>query len=135
MGISRIMGRVFSDSDNGSAVPVALINQTFARRFFPDENPIGQHLRFGSANPWITIVGIVGDVRGFGLDKQPSSEIYLFYQQKSPVPFNSLKSLRLVVRTTDDPNSIASAALGAVRELDKDLPLPRARTMETVLAA
>ena len=70
MGISLIIGRVFSDSDDLSAVPVALINQTFARRFFPNENPIGQRLRFGSANPWITIVGIVGDVRGFGLSRQ-----------------------------------------------------------------
>jgi len=135
MGIPIIAGRVFSDTDAASAAPVALINQSFARRFFPNESPIGQHLRFRSADPWITIVGIVGDVRGFGLDKQPSSEIYLFYQQKSPVPFNSLSSLRLVIRTADDPNSIASAALGAVRELDKDLPLPQARTMETVLAA
>jgi putative ABC transport system permease protein len=134
MGIPIIAGRAFSDADDASAAPVALINQCFARRFFPNENPIGQHLRFRSANPWITIVGIVGDVRGFGLDKQPSSEIYLAFQQSS-LPYNPLSSLRLVVRTADDPNSIASAALGAVRELDKDLPLPQARTMETVLAA
>jgi ABC-type antimicrobial peptide transport system permease subunit len=77
----------------------------------------------------------VGDVRGFGLDKQPSSEIYLTYQQQSPLPYNPLSRLSLVVRTADDPNSIASAALGAVRELDKDLPLPQTRTMETVLGA
>jgi predicted permease len=135
MGIPIVAGRVFSDADAASAAPVALINQSFAHRFFPNESPIGQRLRFRSANPWMTIVGIVGDVRGFGLDKQPSSEIYLFYQQQSPLPYNTLSSLRLVVRTADDPNSIASAALGAVRELDKDLPLPQARTMETVLAA
>jgi putative ABC transport system permease protein len=135
MGIPIIAGRVFSDTDAASAAPVALINQSFAHRFFPNENPIGQHLRFQSANPWITIVGIVGDVRGFGLDKQPSSEIYLFYQQQSPLPYNPLSSLRLVVRTVDNPSSIASAALEAVRELDNDLPLPEARTMETVLAA
>jgi predicted permease len=135
MGIPIIAGRAFSDADDASATPVALINQSFARRFFPDENPIGQHLRFRSANPWITIVGIVGDVRGFGLDKQPSSEIYLAFQQQSSLPYNPLSSLRMVVRTAGDPNSIAPAALEAVRELDKDLPLPQARTMETVLSA
>jgi putative ABC transport system permease protein len=135
MGIPIIAGRVFSEADAASAAPVALINQSFAHRFFPNESPIGQHLRFRSANPWITIVGIVGDVRGFGLDKQPSSEIYLFYQQQSPLPYNPLSRLSVVVRTADDHSSIAPAALGAVRELDKDLPLPQARTMETVLAA
>src|SRR5499426_616402 len=83
MGIPIIAGRAFSDADDASATPVALINQSFARRFFPNESPIGQHLRFRSENPWITIVGIVGDVRGFGLDKQPSSEIYLAFQQQS----------------------------------------------------
>jgi putative ABC transport system permease protein len=83
----------------------------------------------------ITIVGIVGDVRGFGLDKQPNSEIYLHYQQQSLVPYNPLPHMHLVVRTFGDPSDIATAVLGAVRELDKDLPLPPARTMETVLAA
>jgi putative ABC transport system permease protein len=135
MGIPLIAGRVFSDTDDGSATPVALINQTFAHRFFPNENPIGQHLRFGSVNPWITIVGIVGDVRGFGLDKQPNSEIYLPYQQQKFLPYNPLPRMHLVVRAAGDPNGIAAAVLGSVRELDKDLPLPQARTMETVLAA
>jgi putative ABC transport system permease protein len=135
MGIPIIAGRAFSDADDASTAPVALINQSFARRFFPNENPFGRHLRFGSANPWITIVGIVGDVRGFGLDKQPSSEIYLAFQQQSSLPYNPLSNLRLIIRTAGDPNSIAPAALAAVRELDKDLPLPEARTMETVLAA
>ena len=74
-------------------------------------------------------------MRGFGLDKQPNSEIYLHYQQQSLVPYNPLPHMHLVVRTFGDPSDIATAVLGAVRELDKDLPLPPARTMETVLAA
>jgi putative ABC transport system permease protein len=135
MGVPLVAGRLFSDTDDGSAAPVALVNQTFVRRFFPSENPIGQHLRFGAANPWITIVGIVGDVRGFGLDKQPNSEIYLSYQQQKFLPYNPLANMHLVVRTAGDPNGLAAAVLGAIRELDKELPLPTARTMETVLAA
>ena len=135
MGIPLIKGRAFSATDDGSAMPVALINQSFARRFFPNENPIGQHLRFESKSPWITIVGIVGDVRGFGLDKEAKSEIYLPYQQQSFLPYISLSRMHLVVRTTGDPNGIAAAALESVREIDKDLPSPQARTMETVLAA
>ena len=135
MGIPLIKGRAFSATDDGSATPVALINQSFARRFFPNENPIGQHLRFESKSPWITIVGIVGDVRGFGLDKEAKSEIFLPYQQESFLSYNPWAHMHLVVRTTGDPNAIAAAALASVREIDKDLPSPQARTMETVLAA
>jgi putative ABC transport system permease protein len=134
MGIPIISGRAFADTDDGSAIGVALINQSFARRFFPNENAIGQHLRFDSASPWITVVGIVGDVRGFGLDKEPKSEIYLPYQQQSFLRYNPSR-MHLVVRTTGDPNAFATAMLESVREIDKDVPRPQARTMETFLAA
>ena len=138
MGIPLVAGRAFSEADNSSAPAVAMINQMFAHRFFPNENPVGQRLKFDSSktpNPWITIVGVVGDVRGFGLDKQPSSEIYLAYQQpnvwdRSPLPY-----LYLVVHTAGEPNSAAASVLGAVHEFDKNLPLPRAQTMEDILAA
>jgi len=138
MGIPLVAGRAFSEADNSSAPAVAMINQMFARRFFPNENPIGQRLRFDSKktpNPWITIVGVVGDVRGFGLEKQPSSEIYLAYQQPTVWGFNPLSYLNLVVRTAGDPNIAAASVLGAIHESDKNLPLPRAQTMETILAA
>jgi putative ABC transport system permease protein len=137
MGIPLVVGRAFSAADDGFATPVALINQTFARLFFPNEDPIGQHLRYASTNldSWITVVGVVGDVRGFGLDKQPKSEIYLPYQQQKFFPYNPLPQMHVVVRTAGDQNGIAATALGLVRELHKDLPLPQTRTMETVLAA
>jgi predicted permease len=133
MGIPIISGRPFLDTDDRSATPVALINQTFARRFFRSQNSVGQHLRFDSKDPWITIVGIVGDVRGFGLDKEAKSEIYLPYQQ-SFMPFNPLSRMHLVVRSSGDPNLIAPVLLEAVQGIDKTLPVPQMRTMETVLA-
>jgi putative ABC transport system permease protein len=135
MGIPIISGRAFADTDDGSAIPVALVNQSFARRFFPNENAIGQRLRFKSENPWITIVGIVGDVRGFGLDKEAKSEIYLPYQQQRFFTYNPLSRMHLVVRTTGDPNAIASALLYSIRDIDKDLPALQPRTMDAVLAA
>jgi putative ABC transport system permease protein len=138
MGIPVAAGRPFSEADNRSAPPVALVNQTFARRFFPNENPVGQRLRFDEpkpSNPWITIVGVVGDVRGFGLDKEPNSEIYLAYQQPNVWHYNPLPNLHLVVRTAGEPNSVAPSVLATVQEFDKDVPLPHARTMETILAA
>jgi len=138
MGIPLIAGRAFSEADTSSTSPVVVINQTFARRFFPNENPIGQHLKLGAAegsNQWLTIVGVVGDVRGFGLDKLPNSEMYLSSEQQNFLPYNPLPQMYLVVRTANDPSSLAAPVLGAVRALDKDLPLPQAQTMEAFLAA
>ncbi len=77
----------------------------------------------------------MGDVRSFGLDKEAKSEIYLSYQQQSFLPSNRLPRMYLVMRTSGEPTAIAAAALESIREIDKDLPNPQARTMETVLAA
>lgn len=138
MGIPLIAGRAFSEGDTSSGAPVIVINQTFARRFFPGENPIGQHLKFGGAegsNPWIAIVGVVGDVRASGLHRQPNSEIYLSYQQQNFLPYNPLSRMYLVVRTAGDPSSLAPSAFGVMHDLDENLPLPKAQTMEAFLAA
>jgi putative ABC transport system permease protein len=135
MGIPLIEGRVFSEADDSSAAPVALVNRSFARRFFPNESPLGRHLRFGSTKPWMTIVGVVGDTRGFGLDKQPNSEIYLSYHQRQFLPYHPLSNMYLVARTVGDPNNVAAPAMGIARELDKDLTLPTARTMEAVISS
>ena len=135
MGIKLISGRIFLNTDDAGAMPVALINSAFARTFFPHENAIGQQLRFDSSKPWITIVGIVGDVRGFGLDKQPISEIYFPYQQYRLLPYRPLGHMNLVARTERDPSGYSAAALRIVRELDKNLPLPRTQPLESVIAA
>jgi putative ABC transport system permease protein len=135
MGIPVISGRAFFGSDDASAVPVALVNQSFARRFFPNENALGQHLRFDSTPPWITIVGVVGDVHGYGLDKAAKSEIYLPYQQQKFLSYNPLARMYLIVHTSGNPGDFAPAMLDSIREFDKGAPTPQTRTMETVLAS
>lgn len=133
MGIGVVSGRGFSDDDNSSAVPVAIVNQRFADRFFPGQNTLGQRLRFDPKGQWITIVGVVTDVRGFGLDKQAKSEIYLPYQQQRFLPFNPLARMNLVIRTHGDANAMAAAVIQITRDFDKNLPSPQIRTMELVL--
>src|SRR4029079_4532431 len=67
MGIPIIRGRAFTDADTPTSPPVVVINQTMARQMFPGEDPVGRRIRFGSpSSPWVTIVGIVGDVRHSG---------------------------------------------------------------------
>jgi predicted permease len=139
MGISLVAGRTFSNADTNSSPLVALINQSLARRFFQgDETPIGKRIKFGppaSSHPWLTIVGVVGDVRNLGLDKESKIEIYLPYQQHSALPYNPLASMQLVVRTKGDPSNLTASVIREVHNLDKDIPLPSPQPMEAVYAA
>jgi putative ABC transport system permease protein len=138
MGIPLIEGRAFAETDTRSAPPVLLISQSVERRFFPNWNPVGQRIKFGSpasARPWATIIGVVGDVRDLGLDRDPEMEIYAPYQQGT-LPYNPLPFMSLVLRTAGNPNSLAAAAvIRVLQETDKNLPLPEAESMEAVYSA
>ncbi len=114
MRVPLLRGRLLEDSDNGR-VPVAVINETLAKRFWPDKDPIGK--RFGNGRDWITVVGVVSDVKHMSLLKAPESEYYVPYQQ-GPQP-----DMVIAVRTASDPLRFAPALRGAVQEIDGDLPI------------
>lgn len=137
MGIPLVEGRTFTQADASSALGVVVISESVARRFFPNVNSIGQRIKFGTpeeAIPWATIIGVVGDVRDLGLDKQPDMSIYGSYLQ-SVLPYNALPYMSLLVHTARDPIRFATAILETVGDVDKNLPLPRAESMESVYAA
>jgi len=129
MGIPLVKGRVFDDRDGPAAPHVLIINETMARRFFPNEDPIGKRMRLGYNNVMGEIVGIVGNVKHFSLDSESREEAYAPYDQ---TPF--WLNMTLVARTTGDPRSIAAALRDQVRRVDKDQPVSRVRTMEAVVA-
>jgi predicted permease len=130
MHMPIVRGRGFSRDDGPNAPPVVVINETMAKRLFPDDDPIGQHLRTSGANsPWMDIVGIVGDIRHSGLDQPPAPEMYISYLQNPPVaPF-------IVIRTTGDPGALAAQVRAEARAFDKELPLYDMRTMDDVRSA
>jgi putative ABC transport system permease protein len=137
MNIPLIKGRTFTKADTSTAPPVVIISQSFARRFFPNEDPLGQHITFGepsAAGPWPTIVGVVGDVRDLGLEADPDIEIYAPYQQNI-LPYNPLPDMSLVIASVGDPSNLASAVLVETHEIAKDLPLPEAEPMTAVYSA
>jgi putative ABC transport system permease protein len=130
MGIPIRRGRGFEPTDGPTAPLVAIINETMARRLFANMEPLGQHIRIGSApnGPWTTIVGIVGDIRHSGLEGEPQPELYITYMQSAPVaPF-------IVLRTTGDPALLADTVRAEVRRIDKHIPLYDMRTMSTLRA-
>jgi putative ABC transport system permease protein len=108
-----------------------VVNQAFVRRYFPTEDPIGRRVAFGDApdanTRWLTIVGVVGDTRRGGLDRQPWAELYYPHTQ---VPD---RRMDVIVRTTGDPMSLARAAQAEVWALNRDQPVSSVRTVEAML--
>lgn len=129
MRIPLVKGRTFTERDDEKVPLVALVNETMARRFFPGEDPVGKRLILKKANPVIApeIIGVVGDVKGQGLDAEAKAGIFVPYLQ-APAPV-----MNLVVRSNTDPLSLTAAARGAVRNVDKDQPVDNIATMEQVV--
>jgi putative ABC transport system permease protein len=131
MGTPVVRGRLFSADDGPTAASVAIVNQTLARRMFPDADPIGQQVRLGPSRrgPWTTIVGVVGDARQAGLDVDPLPEIYLNYASNPPnSPF-------IAIRTVGEASALAAAVRREVRAHDPTAALYDIRTMDAIRAA
>src|SRR5262249_9241825 len=108
---------------------VVIINQPFARRFFPGQDPLGKRLRVGGSKyPWLAIIGVAGDVRHLGLSAQPRPEIYMPYEQ------NPFFSLSLMVRTATEPTTMTAAVRRAVAAIDQDQPIHNITTMRRLIA-
>jgi len=128
LGIPLLKGRYLTEGDKADRPLVAVINENLARRYWPNgDNPIGQRLRFSGNRLW-EIVGIVGDVKHSGLDKQVTPSIFLSYLQTPEA------RMSLVVRTASDPASRIRAVKDQVYAVDKDQPMYKIRTMDQVVA-
>ncbi len=125
--IPLLRGRDINAADTADSPGVILINQTTALRIWPGEDPIGKRVKLGGLDhPWMTVVGIVGDVHHEGLDAAPWTQFYVPHAQW-PFPDSVMT---FVVRTTGPPGSIASAARQAIHSLDASQPLSRVMPME-----
>ena len=131
MRIPLLRGRLLDASDKAGSAPAVLINESFARRKFPNENPVGKHLRLGpDRGPWFTIVGVVADVKQVSLATAQADAVYMPTDQS----WFADGALSLVVRTRGDAASLAPAVKRAIWSVDKDQPIVRVATMENVLA-
>ncbi len=131
MGIRLLEGRIFDARDQAGSLPVCMIDETFARKHWPGEDPLGKRVRFGgndenNDNPWMEVVGVVNHVKHYGVDQDSRIEMYLPYTQ-SPIP-----SFSLVVKTAGDPSQVAASVGRAVAGVDTDVPLYQVRTLESI---
>jgi predicted permease len=130
MGTSLLKGRVFGAQDQARAPAVVIINETFAREFFPDAEAIGRRILPGESGQPVAreIVGVVADIRHAGLDVEPTPEYYVPYQQAS------VDDLTVVVRTTGtQPSAIAMPVRESIRAIDKEQPVYNIRPMTQLI--
>jgi putative ABC transport system permease protein len=130
MGMRLLEGRWITRSDDERAPLVAVINEAFARRYFPDESPLGHRLDFGGAQDpeWWEIVGVAGDARYFGIREGSRVGVYVSYPQAPS------RVLRVALRSTRDASSLAVDVRAAVTELDPSLAVARIQPMETIVS-
>jgi predicted permease len=130
MGIRLKSGRFLEHHDGRRGDHVAVVNETFARTFWPGvADPVGR--RFKGAGdpkaPWVTVVGYVQDVKHYGLERPMRPAIYV------PMTSNGFNAMAVVVRTADDPAAFTATARDALRQLDPELPMFRVRTMDDAM--
>jgi putative ABC transport system permease protein len=132
MGMTLLRGRSFTEEDSEKAPLVGMINAMTARRFFPNEDPVGKRFMFGhpsatSAPNWCTIVGVVGDTKLYGLANPARLEVYVPFRQ------HATNSMALVVRSGADPAALTTAIRDAVQSIDKDQPIFAISTMKELV--
>jgi putative ABC transport system permease protein len=130
MGIRLIRGRAFGEGDREGAGQVAIINETLAREHFADRDPIGSRLNLGDQThpDYWEVVGVVSDIKSFGLEKETHRDIYRpFYQVRYPL-------IAFTVRTSSDPESYVAAVRDAIRSVDSDQALFKVITMRQLAA-
>jgi putative ABC transport system permease protein len=130
MGVRLLSGRLPDERDAGGAPPVMVINRTMARHYWPGEDPTGRRVRIlGAVSRWHEVVGVVEDVKHWGLDGEVHPEMYV------PLPQRTTPLLNMVVRSRAAPLETLAAVREQVRSLDPSLPLSDVRTLEDVLRA
>ncbi|MGE5277064.1 MAG: ADOP family duplicated permease [Acidobacteriota bacterium] len=141
LGLKLSSGRDFAESDTAASAPVAVVNEEFARRYFPSQDPIGREIRpgppegvppvpledFGSSRRAITIVGVVRNFMNDGMAQPPAPQLFMLFRQLPGLNFGFKD---IVVRTATIPESIAPAVARELKSLDADIPLGEIRSME-----
>ena len=131
LGVPLLEGREFTEADTIGAPPVVVINRHMAETLFPGRSALGEQIRWGNDtgyDPWMTVIGVVGNTRWHPAERSPGFETYWSYRQY-PGP-----SMHFLVRTALEPDTLIPVLRRTVQELNPDLAVERVKTMDTVIA-
>jgi predicted permease len=132
LGIEQRAGRAFTDADDANAPQVIIINEALARQYFPNQDPVGKRMQFGDyspTGPWLTVVGVVADVKYSGLREAVQPAIYTAFQQNL-----WWRSMYLAVKADGDPLGLVNTVRNEVQALDRDLPVSQIKTMDQLMS-
>jgi putative ABC transport system permease protein len=137
MGERVIRGRTITAADTADSMLVALINEEMARLYWNGRDPIGGRMKIGgdAQRPWVTIVGVVADVRHNGITDRIKEKFYVPHRQWHRAVGFPIRGMTLVVKSGGDPAAQTATVRQAIRALDPNLPIADVRTMETVVDA
>jgi len=125
----------FSAEDGAQSLPVALVNEAAARQYWHGEDPLGRRFKVGGPEdadtPWVTVVGVVADVRQNDVDAPAKSELYMPYHQGAYL--ESFAPKTLAIRTAGDPSAVMASVRRQIAAVDKDVPLSDVRTMDEIV--
>jgi len=128
MGIPLVRGRLFTLRDNAGAPEVGIVNEVFARRYWPEESAIGKHILVANSLRPLEVVGVIGNVKNIGMGVITTPELYF------PLAQRGAQSLNLVVRCVGDPRGLVASIRARILSIDQDQPVTNVRTMEEHLA-
>ena len=129
MGIPLLSGRSFSVEDRQESTPVVVINEALSRTFWPGSDPLGRRMKFGDPDdkqPWLTVIGIVGNVRGFTIEQAIEAEAYTPFTQDPP------GAACIVIRPTGDTQAVTGSLRTAIASIDPNLPV-EIETMDSLV--
>jgi predicted permease len=134
MKMRMLSGRGFTDADAADAPPVVVVNEAMARQLWPGLNPLGHTIRMMNPDaPWVTVVGVVHDMRSSGVTADVPPTMFFPYAQSAKSAYFAPRTMTLAVRTAGDPLQLAPAVRRVLHDLDATVPVSKVRTMESVL--
>jgi predicted permease len=131
MGIPVLRGRGISDDDRAEAPPVAVVSQSMARRFWPNDDPIGKRIGYPYPSPWLTVIGVVPDLKLDSLRDTTGVAMLSAFAQR---PRFARPEMSIVIRSSADPAAVARQLRDVVSSIDRSVPVTSVRTMTQVLA-
>jgi predicted permease len=133
IGIPIVEGRAFTSSDAAGAPLVAVVSNSLAALAWPGKNAVGQRLRLGGDAPWMTVVGVAGDIRARGFGDTPEPTMFFPLAQAGTSAYFTPRSMTLIVRADGDPGRFATSLRGIVHSADRNIPVSEVRSLDDVV--
>jgi predicted permease len=135
MGISLMRGRLLNDEEARLPAASVIVNQALSRKVWPGTDPIGKRIRLGPDYPWLSVVGVVADIKNHGSNVATKPEMYFLMTDKPLLMWVDLRSMTLVARTGSEPQQIVGAIRGQLKQLDPELPIYKIATLKELVSS